>query len=217
VSPKQPAAHAWVVVAGHVPPLHVEGSVAAFAAHDAAPQGASGYVHAAVLVPSQLPAQTPVASPSHLPWCGAPETGAQWPSCPGRLHASQSPVQGASQQKPSTHVPAAHAPPGVQATAFVPEPTPPSFAGADAGTGSLPVHATREHVTRTKARERVRSVRSGIEHTLPSPGDDASPSRRDHRAKAVIPPSTTTVLPVTYEAASDRSHAHAFTRFISGS
>jgi hypothetical protein len=70
-----------------------------------------GYVHAARLTPSQLPAHVAPASAAlhavRLP-CGAPLIAEQVPTAPGVSHASHSPLHAVSQHTPSTQTPVPH-------------------------------------------------------------------------------------------------------------
>jgi hypothetical protein len=68
--------------------------------------------HVARSIPSQTCAAhgvalVPATHDDRLP-CGAPDTGTHSPTAPETSHASHCPLQGALQQTPSTHGPAAH-------------------------------------------------------------------------------------------------------------
>jgi hypothetical protein len=67
-----------------------------------------GKVQAVRLLPSQVPAHTPVPPQARRAPCGAPRTGEQVPRLPGLSHASHWPVQAALQHTPSTQKPVAH-------------------------------------------------------------------------------------------------------------
>ncbi len=103
--------HGLVVVAPQAPePLQLAADVATPAAQPGPAHSvvAPGNVHAARLVPSHAPAQTPVPVHAVRDPTGAPVAGEQVPSRPGTLHASHWPSQAVSQHTPSTHWPDVH-------------------------------------------------------------------------------------------------------------